>query len=117
MLKGEHKQEEYLKINPKGTVPAMTHGGECICESADIAKYFVNHFAKGNSLYPAEKAAEIDEMMDFIANNLYTHAGALTVRKIERQRFCLYMRYRLYLTYCRLARSLGVARRKKRRMP
>jgi len=79
MLKGEHKQEEYLKINPKGTVPAMTHGGECICESADIAKYFVNHFAKGNSLYPAEKAAEIDEMMDFIANNLYTHAGALTV--------------------------------------
>jgi len=79
MMKGEHKQEEYLKINPKGTVPAMTHGSEIICESADIAKYFVNHFAKGNALYSAEKAAEIDELMDWIATNLYSHSGALTV--------------------------------------
>ena len=70
MLAGEHKSEWYMKINPKGTVPAMVDGDITICESADIAI----HFAKkaGSSLYPddAEKQEKIGNSIQFVQSQL-----------------------------------------------
>lgn len=67
---GEHKQEWYLKINPAGTVPAMVHGDKIITESSEIAKYFVETFAKGNALYPED--AEIQKKIEFGLNYCQT---------------------------------------------
>ncbi|CAG5082790.1 Oidioi.mRNA.OKI2018_I69.PAR.g10208.t1.cds [Oikopleura dioica] len=64
-MKQEHKAEEYLKINPNGTVPGMKHGEKCIGQSRDIAKYLVETFCPDHSLYAIEKQEEINELLQF----------------------------------------------------
>ena len=44
------KYEGYLKINPLGTVPALTDGALTMTESAGIAQYLVDKYGKGSSL-------------------------------------------------------------------
>ena len=39
LFKGEHKTEEYTKINPNQTVPALVEGDLVLWESHAIAKY------------------------------------------------------------------------------
>ena len=36
---GEHKNEAYLKLNPKGVVPTLVHDTIVICESTVINEY------------------------------------------------------------------------------
>jgi len=78
LFKGEGKSEEYLKINPNGTVPSMTHGDVTICESVDIAKYLVKTFGKGSSLYP-DDAAQVDEVMGISQSVVYPLSGKITM--------------------------------------
>ncbi|MBX9813824.1 MAG: glutathione S-transferase [Proteobacteria bacterium SG_bin5] len=41
LRQGEHFQEAYLRVNPRGVVPALElDSGEVICESAAICRYF-----------------------------------------------------------------------------
>ena len=75
---GENKKEEYLKINPKGTVPAMVVGDEKICESSDIAKKLV-HMAPQKALYPAENTEKIDEILNWVQTDLYPACGGISV--------------------------------------
>ena len=50
----EQKQDWYLKINPKGKVPALEmDDGTPLSESTVIAKYIVRK-AGGHSIYPSE---------------------------------------------------------------
>lgn len=38
---GEHLEDEYLRVNPRGAVPALElDSGEVLCESAAICRYF-----------------------------------------------------------------------------
>ncbi|WP_428408365.1 glutathione S-transferase family protein [Hyphococcus sp.] len=41
---GEHKQPEFLKINPMGKVPALVHDGVNVTESAAICAYLADAF-------------------------------------------------------------------------
>lgn len=42
--------EDYLKINPLGTVPAMTDGAITMTESAGMCQYLVDKYGSGSSL-------------------------------------------------------------------
>lgn len=68
---GEHKKQDYLKINPQGKIPALEHDGKYLSESNTMCRYLAN--ISGHKLYSADayNAAKIDQMVDFIA----LHAG------------------------------------------
>jgi len=67
LFQGEHKKEDYLKINPAGKVPAVRVGKFTMSESRAIACYLCNKFnsAKSKKLYPrgAEARAEVDRLL------------------------------------------------------
>ncbi len=64
--KGDHKQPDYMKIHPLGKIPAMEHNGNPIFESNNMCRYIAN--ISGKKLYSDAplKAAQIDQMVDFI---------------------------------------------------
>jgi len=53
----DHKSPEYLKINPMGKIPAITHRGVAITETAAICAYLADAFPKAG-LAPALDAPE-----------------------------------------------------------
>ncbi|OGX08091.1 MAG: hypothetical protein A2Z88_07305 [Omnitrophica WOR_2 bacterium GWA2_47_8] len=62
---GEHRQPEFLKINPAGKIPAIDDGGFYLFESNAIIRYLAD---KNNSaLYPKglKERAIVDEWIDF----------------------------------------------------
>ena len=52
MLKFDQHQPDYLKVNPQGTIPAMTHGDLVLTESTAIMEY-VDEAFPGPALMPA----------------------------------------------------------------
>ena len=44
LMKSEHIQPDYLKINPKGLVPALVHDGASVIESTVIMEYIEDVF-------------------------------------------------------------------------
>lgn len=50
LTKGEHKAEAYLKINPAGAVPALTHGDYKLAESRAIQQLIVRKSGKNKLL-------------------------------------------------------------------
>lgn len=52
LLKFEHLQPGYLKLNPKGVVPTLVHDGRVITESSFICEYLDKRF-DGPRLMPA----------------------------------------------------------------
>lgn len=44
LQRGDHKQPNYLAINPMGKVPAITHQGVTITEAAAICAYLADEF-------------------------------------------------------------------------
>lgn len=69
LMNGEHKKEEYLKINPNGTVPAYRCDEMKICQSRDIAK----HLAVGKPLYPSDEEckSKIDELLAYDSDTVF----------------------------------------------
>ena len=66
LSKGEHKNPEYLKLNPKATVPFIQDGSFSTGESSTILRYLAKQY-KCLEIYPEDiqKRAKIDERMDF----------------------------------------------------
>jgi glutathione S-transferase len=52
MLKGEHKGERYMALNPMGKLPILTDGDVVVTEVAAIALYLADRYAAGR-LAPA----------------------------------------------------------------
>ncbi len=52
ILKGEHFNPEYLKLNPKAVVPTLVHDGQVLVESTVICEYLDEEFPEC-SLKPA----------------------------------------------------------------
>lgn len=69
LMKGEQKSEEYLKVNPNGTVPTYCSGETKICESRDIAC----HLAKGTALYPDDEECKckVDELLAYDKDTIF----------------------------------------------
>jgi len=67
LFAGEQKNPEFLKVNPRGKVPAITDGDLCVAESRAVQAYLVNEYAQGfkKELYPENPAerAKVDQML------------------------------------------------------
>jgi glutathione S-transferase len=72
LMKGEHKTEDMLKINPAGSVPFITVDGEPLYESAAILRYIAVKFPSCNKYYgeSVEQKAMIDAGLDFNGTSL-----------------------------------------------
>jgi glutathione S-transferase len=57
LAKQEQKTEAYLKINPRGKVPALSVDGRIITENTAILTYLAKQFPQAN-LMPADPVAE-----------------------------------------------------------
>ena len=77
MFKGEHKSPEYLKINPKGKVPALRIGDEILTENASILIYLTNTHPSAK-LLPGEpgsvKRAQAISTLLFCSSTLHIAA-------------------------------------------
>lgn len=67
--KQEHKTEAYLKINPRGKVPALEVDGRVITENTAILTYLARQYPQAN-LMPADpvEAAQCIETMAWLSN-------------------------------------------------
>lgn len=67
MLKGEHKSEECLKLNPEGTIPFLVVNDKPLFESASLLRFIANAIPGLNYLYPEDVFSrhKIDAALDF----------------------------------------------------
>ena len=56
ILKGEHFNPEYLKLNPKAVVPTLVHDGNVLVESTVICEYLDDEFPQ----VPLKPARSLD---------------------------------------------------------
>jgi glutathione S-transferase len=72
LAKGEHRTEGYLRINPRGKVPALSVDGEVITENTAILTYLAKQFPDKNLLPgdPVEEARCIS-MMAWLSNTVH----------------------------------------------
>ena len=57
LAKGQQRTEEYLKINPRGKVPALSIDGKILVENTAILTYLARRFPE-KKLMPADPAEE-----------------------------------------------------------
>jgi glutathione S-transferase len=77
LAKGEHKTEAYLKINPRGKVPALDVDGTVLTENTAILTYLARRFPE-KKLLPGDPFEETRciSMMAWFSNSVhppYTH--------------------------------------------
>ena len=67
LAKGQQRTEEYLKINPRGKVPALSIDGKILVENTAILTYLSRRFPEKKLLPadPAEEARSISTMCWF----------------------------------------------------
>ena len=71
LLAGEHKQAEFLKINPFGQVPALTDGDNTIYDSHAILVYLARKHNRTDLLpEDALAMAEVQHWLAFSANEI-----------------------------------------------
>ncbi len=71
LRKGEHKQPEYLAVNPCGLVPTLVDGDLTLTEGSAILKYLAEKH--GSPAYPGALAprARVNERMDWLNTQLH----------------------------------------------
>lgn len=81
LIKGEHLNEEYLKINPQHTIPTLVDDDFVLWDSHAIAIYLVEKYGKDDSLYPKnlETRSKINQRLFFDASVIFPPATALVV--------------------------------------
>lgn len=64
-----HRSQEFLDLNPAGTLPVLEHDGLVLTESAAILVYLARTFDKGGSWFPdaPRTAGEVTEWLSFAA--------------------------------------------------
>ena len=78
MAAGEHKTEEFKKLNPQQKVPALDDDGFFMSESRAIMGYLVDAKSPDNSLYPSDPKARF-----LIDHRLYYDATVFSKRLID----------------------------------
>ncbi|XP_049309682.1 glutathione S-transferase 1-like [Bactrocera dorsalis] len=71
-----NKSEEFLKINPAGTIPALLDDGQAILDSHAIIAYLASKYGKDDSLYPKDlvKRSVVDHRLYFEASVAFERA-------------------------------------------
>lgn len=88
----EQLKEEFVKINPRHTLPTLDDNGFILTESRAIAIYLVEkYFPDGHSLYPKDikQRARIHELLLFDSSTLYPPIRTIIVKftRIVNQHF------------------------------
>ncbi|KAJ6219730.1 hypothetical protein RDWZM_005542 [Blomia tropicalis] len=67
MMAGEHKNPEFLKLNPAHAIPVIVDNGFVLTESRAILQYLANKYASDKSIYPEEAQARaiVDKVLFF----------------------------------------------------
>jgi len=73
LYREENLTEEFLKINPSGTIPALVDRDVKVWDSHAIGIYLVQKFAKDDKLYPKDflKRTKVNERLFFEASFLF----------------------------------------------
>lgn len=81
VLKGDHKTEAFLKMNPAHTIPVIDDNGFILSESRAIMVYLVQKYGKDDKLYPKDvaKRARVDSRMYFDASMVFPTIFAYVV--------------------------------------
>ncbi|XP_031639306.1 glutathione S-transferase 1-like, partial [Contarinia nasturtii] len=69
----EHKQPEFIKLNPQHTIPFLDDNGVLIADSHAICGYLVGKYGKDDRLYPKDlvKRAQVDARLHFDSGHLF----------------------------------------------
>ena len=72
LAKGEHKTPDYLRINPRGKVPALKTDDGVITENTAILTYLAKQFPQAN-LFPKDTVGEARciSMMAWLSNTVH----------------------------------------------
>ena len=73
IAEGQQKEEQYLKINPLGKIPAIQDDEVVVTDSLSILRYLARKHASRN-WYPEDQpelAARVDTLLSLVANELY----------------------------------------------
>ena len=75
----EHKDAEYLSVNPKGAVPALLDGNGLLTENQAILTYIADQVPHKNLLPPVgdPERYRAHEWMNFCATKLHTYSRAI----------------------------------------
>lgn len=81
LYREENLTEEFLKINPTGTVPALVDRDVALWDSHAIGIYLVTKYAKNDSLYPKDfiKRTRVNERLFFEASYLFARLFEICV--------------------------------------
>ncbi|KAH9421281.1 hypothetical protein DERP_013730 [Dermatophagoides pteronyssinus] len=72
LMKGEQKQDWFVKMNPQHCLPTINDNGFILWESRAIMTYMANKYAPNNSIYPVEprKRGRVDCLLQYDLNVL-----------------------------------------------
>ncbi|NXF19307.1 GSTT1 transferase, partial [Rhodinocichla rosea] len=84
LAKGQHKTEEFRKVNVLMKVPALRDGSFTLAESIAILLYLVQKFKTPDHWYPADlqKRARVDEYLSWQHVNIRAKGSKLFLSKV-----------------------------------
>jgi glutathione S-transferase len=86
LLKGEHRAEAYLRINPNGKVPLLVDGGFHLWESHAIMQYLTDLNAP-QTLYPeeAQPRADVNRWLFWSAYHFTPAVGFISTERVSKK--------------------------------
>ncbi|NXF87049.1 GSTT1 transferase, partial [Eubucco bourcierii] len=84
LRKGQHRTEEFQKVNMLMTVPALKEDSFTLAESIAILLYLARKFKTPDHWYPAElqKRARVDEYLSWQHTTIRMKAGTMLIHKM-----------------------------------
>jgi glutathione S-transferase len=78
LSEGDHKRPEFLRINPRGRVPALNVDGKVLTETVAILTYLGGGYAE-RGLWPKEtwKQAEALSLMSWLSSTVHTTVAGI----------------------------------------
>ncbi|NXU01309.1 GSTT1 transferase, partial [Buphagus erythrorhynchus] len=85
LSKGQHKTEEFRKVNMLMKVPALKDGSFTLAESIAILLYLVQKFKTPDHWYPSDlqKRARVDEYLSWQHANIRAKGSKLFLTKVK----------------------------------